>query len=91
MALRLESAWTIGNSGVFGNVEKEITLNWDQFTSLPHIKLDAEFHCVTQWSKLQNTWEGVAFNDVMKLVKPSSDSDACDGTLLRWIFDESRA
>lgn len=58
---------------VFGHVAEEITLDWEQFTALPHINLDAEFHCVTQWSKLQNTWEGVAFNEVMKLIKPSPE------------------
>ena len=52
---------------VFGLVEREVTLDWKQFNELPKIVLDAEFHCVTQWSKLQNTWEGVAFTEVMKL------------------------
>ena len=36
--------------------------------------LDAEFHCVTQWSKLQNTWEGILFTDVMKLVTPKPEA-----------------
>ncbi len=53
---------------IFGLVEKEVTLDWRQFNDLQKTELDAEFHCVTQWSKLQNAWEGVAFNDVMKLV-----------------------
>ena len=57
---------------VFGHVENEITLNWEEFTSLPKLTLDAEFHCVTQWSKLQNAWEGVAFNEVMKLIEPEA-------------------
>ena len=55
---------------VFGLVEEEITLDWEQFNALGQVTLDAEFHCVTQWSKLQNTWEGILFNDLMKLVKP---------------------
>ena len=54
---------------VSGLVEKELTLTWDEFMGLEKITLDAEFHCVTQWSRLQNTWEGVAFNEVMKLLK----------------------
>jgi len=52
-----------------GLVEKELTLTWEEFMSLEKVTLDAEFHCVTQWSRLQNTWEGVAFNEVMKLIK----------------------
>ena len=54
---------------VSGLVEKELTLTWEEFMGLEKITLDAEFHCVTQWSRLQNTWEGVAFNEVMKLIK----------------------
>lgn len=59
---------------VFGLVEEEITLDWEQFNALPQVALDAEFHCVTQWSKLQNTWEGILFNDLMKLVKPKAEA-----------------
>ena len=59
---------------IFGLVEDEITLDWQQFNDLPQVKLDAEFHCVTQWSKLQNTWEGILFTDVMKLVTPKPEA-----------------
>ena len=59
---------------IFGLVEEEITLAWEEFNALPQVTLDAEFHCVTQWSKLQNTWEGILFNDLMKLVKPKPEA-----------------
>ncbi len=59
---------------VFGLVEEEITLDWEEFNALPQVSFDAEFHCVTQWSKLQNTWEGILFNDLMKLVKPKPEA-----------------
>ena len=55
-------------------MEEEITLDWEEFNALPQVTLDAEFHCVTQWSKLQNTWEGILFNDLMKLVKPKPEA-----------------
>ncbi len=59
---------------VFGLVDEEITLDWQQFNDLPQVTLDAEFHCVTQWSKLQNTWQGILFTDVMKLVTPKLEA-----------------
>jgi DMSO/TMAO reductase YedYZ molybdopterin-dependent catalytic subunit len=59
---------------VFGLVDEEITLDWKQFNDLPQATLDAEFHCVTQWSKLQNTWQGILFTDVMKLVTPKPEA-----------------
>ena len=56
------NTWTIR---VFGLVEKEITLDWQQFSALPWQALDADFHCVTQWSALDQTWEGVALSDLL--------------------------
>ena len=55
---------------VFGLVEDEVSFDWDQFLALGQVTVDAEFHCVTQWSRLENTWEGVPFRDLMRVVKP---------------------
>ena len=59
---------------IFGLVDEEVTLDWQQFNDLPQVTLDAEFHCVTQWSKLENTWEGILFTDVMKLITPKPEA-----------------
>ena len=55
---------------VFGLVEQEVELTWDQFTKLTWTTVTADFHCVTQWSSLDNTWEGVTFPDLMTLAQP---------------------
>ncbi len=59
---------------VFGLVAEELTLDWEQFNDLPQVTLDAEFHCVTQWSKLQNTWQGILFTDLIKLITPKAEA-----------------
>ena len=59
---------------VLGLVEKELRLNWDEFVGLGQETVHAEFHCVTQWSRLENTWEGVPFSNVMELAKPEPDA-----------------
>ncbi len=59
---------------VFGLVDSEVTLDWAQFNALKQTTLDAEFHCVTQWSNLHNTWGGVLFNDIMKLAQPKPEA-----------------
>ena len=59
---------------IFGLVDEQVTLDWKQFNDLPQVTLDAEFHCVTQWSKLQNTWQGILFTDVMNLVTPKPEA-----------------
>ena len=46
------STWTFR---VFGVVNREISLNWQQFTELEWVTLNADFHCVTQWSALDQT------------------------------------
>ena len=68
---------------VFGLVEQELVLTHEQFMSLPKIKVTADFHCVTQWSRLNNEWEGVSFQEIMKLIKPRPEANYvmlhCDG------------
>ena len=59
---------------VFGLVEEEVALSWTEFTALEKVTVDAEFHCVTQWSRMENTWEGVSFNELMKLVFPKPEA-----------------
>ena len=59
---------------VFGLVDEAFELDWKEFTNLPRVTIEAEFHCVTQWSKLQNTWEGVSFRQLMKLVKTKPEA-----------------
>ncbi len=59
---------------VFGLVEKEVSFDWEEFTSLGNATLDAEFHCVTQWSRLENTWEGVLFSAVIDAISPKSEA-----------------
>ena len=45
---------------VFGQVAEEKVWNWEQFNQLPRTKLLMDIHCVTRWSKLDTTWEGVS-------------------------------
>jgi len=54
---------------ISGLVEKPLRLTWDEFNALPKIRVTSDFHCVTRWSRFDNTWEGVAFREVMNRVK----------------------
>jgi DMSO/TMAO reductase YedYZ molybdopterin-dependent catalytic subunit len=51
---------------VWGEVEKEIRLSWDEFNRLPRTKLDMDIHCVTRWSKFDTVWEGVSVKTMVK-------------------------
>ena len=59
---------------IFGLVDKEIELDWAQFSSLEWETVDADFHCVTQWSALDQTWEGVSLRNVLGLVQPAAEA-----------------
>ncbi len=52
-----------------GLVEKEREMSLGEFTALPRVKVFCDMHCVTTWSKLDNTFEGVATSVVRDLVK----------------------
>lgn len=54
---------------LFGLVEEEATIPFDEFMSLPRREFANDIHCVTTWSKLDNVWEGVAVSTVMERVK----------------------
>jgi len=43
---------------IFGLVKKELEIDFKEFSSLPRVRVFSDIHCVTTWSKLDNTWEG---------------------------------
>ena len=59
---------------VFGLVEQEMEIDWEQFTSLEWVGMTADFHCVTQWSSLDNVWEGVLFSALVAAAKPKPEA-----------------
>ena len=58
------SRWAFTISGM---VEKERNISYQDFMSLPRVKVFSDIHCVTGWSKLNNLWEGVSTRVVGEL------------------------
>lgn len=56
---------------VDGAVEHELVLSWEEFTSLPKVRIETDIHCVTRWSMLDTVWEGVAFRELVERVNPA--------------------
>jgi DMSO/TMAO reductase YedYZ molybdopterin-dependent catalytic subunit len=50
------SSWTLT---VFGLVETQLVLDWEQCTRLPVTQQVSDIHCVTGWTKLDTTWKGI--------------------------------
>ncbi|MFH1639154.1 MAG: sulfite oxidase-like oxidoreductase [Chloroflexota bacterium] len=60
------SGWTFR---IFGFVDKERRLSFQEFAKLPNVKIFSDIHCVTGWSRLNNLWEGVAAGTIKGLVR----------------------
>lgn len=50
-----------------GLVSNPTEWNWQEFQQLERVKVFADFHCVTRWSRLGNTWEGVSTHKLLDL------------------------
>jgi DMSO/TMAO reductase YedYZ molybdopterin-dependent catalytic subunit len=61
------STWTLR---VFGEVENELQLSWEQFNELPRSANTQDIHCVTRWSRFDARFEGVQWSELAKLVQP---------------------
>ncbi|HTI51938.1 MAG TPA: sulfite oxidase-like oxidoreductase [Planctomycetaceae bacterium] len=59
---------------IFGLVERPLSFTWEQFQALPRVRVYADFHCVTRWSRLDNIWEGVSVRELLSRagVKPEA-------------------
>jgi DMSO/TMAO reductase YedYZ molybdopterin-dependent catalytic subunit len=61
------AAW---NLTVSGEVERALTLTWEQLLELPSREVTVDIHCVTRWSRFDTTFKGVHWSELAKLVSP---------------------
>jgi DMSO/TMAO reductase YedYZ molybdopterin-dependent catalytic subunit len=61
------STWTLR---VFGEVENELELSWEQLNELPRASNTQDIHCVTRWSRFDTEFEGVHWSELAKLAQP---------------------
>src|SRR5215831_17063284 len=59
---------------VWGLVASPIKLSWADFNQLPIVPTHSDFHCVTRWSRFDNDWQGVAFHEILKRVRPRPEA-----------------
>ena len=59
------------NFRVFGHgLSEEISWTFDEFLAIGDHETTRDFHCVTTWSRFDNTWKGIPIGDVWALIKP---------------------
>jgi DMSO/TMAO reductase YedYZ molybdopterin-dependent catalytic subunit len=55
---------------VWGEVENEITLSFDELQALSATEVTSDIHCVTRWSRFDAQFKGVHWREIAKLVQP---------------------
>jgi DMSO/TMAO reductase YedYZ molybdopterin-dependent catalytic subunit len=79
-----------------GAVENPVSWDWAALMAQPQSKEVSDIHCVTTWSRYDNTWEGVATRDVLAAVMPKEDAHfvlltSYDGYTTNITFDDFMA
>jgi DMSO/TMAO reductase YedYZ molybdopterin-dependent catalytic subunit len=52
-----------------GLVQEKVSWNWDEFIKLPIQTFVADISCVTKWTKLDMSWEGVSVDTLLEYIK----------------------
>jgi len=71
------STWDLDVSGLVAN---PFRLTYEELRAMPSVTVDADMHCVTGWTTLDNTWEGVPFRAILERAQPSPEA--------KWVIAE---
>ncbi|TCS64216.1 sulfite oxidase-like oxidoreductase [Varunaivibrio sulfuroxidans] len=63
--------WAFGVSGL---IENPISWDWRDFLAQPQVERTTDIHCVTTWSRYDNTWKGVGARHFLDIVRPRSEA-----------------
>ena len=59
---------------VFGLVENEYELSYDEIRAMPAVDVVCDIHCVTHWSRLDNTFIGVPTKTIIEQARPKPNA-----------------
>lgn len=63
----IEQTWDLR---VWGDLEQLAHFSFAELRALPTTTVTLDIHCVTHWSKLDTTWEGVQFKTLLQHISP---------------------
>lgn len=52
---------------IWGAVDREVRIGWDELVALGEVDLVTDIHCVTKWTKFDMAWRGVPVAKVLEL------------------------
>jgi DMSO/TMAO reductase YedYZ molybdopterin-dependent catalytic subunit len=65
------STWDLVVDGLVGRPQR---WTWEEFQKLPRTRVHSDIHCVTRWSRFDNTWDGVSLREVSRIVSPAAEA-----------------
>ena len=70
--------WTFS---ITGDISEPRTWTWEDFRALPSEDIRTDIHCVTKWSKLDTSWEGVSIDTLLEDIEYDATHALgwCDG------------
>jgi DMSO/TMAO reductase YedYZ molybdopterin-dependent catalytic subunit len=64
------SQWTFS---ITGEIDQPRRWSWEEFRALPTETVTKDIHCVTKWSKLDTSWEGVSVDTLLDGVDTAAE------------------
>ena len=61
---------------LFGLVQEETTISWEEFRAFPVTDVHTDIHCVTTWSKFDTNFAGVSIPELMARVRLMPEAKA---------------
>ena len=66
-----DGKWTLR---IFGACDAPYELTYNQIRAMPAVDVVCDMHCVTHWSRLDNTFTGVRTRDIIAAAKPKAEA-----------------
>jgi len=57
-----------------GEIENPVVWDWGALMAQPQVEDTSDIHCVTQWSRYDNRWQGVSTRRLADVVKPKPEA-----------------
>jgi DMSO/TMAO reductase YedYZ molybdopterin-dependent catalytic subunit len=67
---KTESSSTLYHLAIGGLVINKAPLSYAELLHLPRVMQTSDFHCVEGWSVKDIKWEGIRFEEIVKIVRP---------------------
>jgi len=58
---------------IVGEIDEPLRWTWEELRALPSEEITVDIHCVTKWSKLDTSWEGVSVDTLLLDVETDAE------------------